>query len=135
LFTATLIRQKETLSKSQPASQPLHQVVNTTKHPSDSFSQQNKAEEATEGRRRRRRRCCYEEWKDDDDATEEEKRNRYERSERSSVCDGRAVGQAGRRGGRLVPRAAEEQEQESTAATHPSSLCTSPCSFPLITYH
>jgi hypothetical protein len=38
--------ERNTLKKS--ASQPLHQVVKTTKHPSDSFSQQNEAEEATQ---------------------------------------------------------------------------------------
>jgi hypothetical protein len=92
-------------------------VVKTTKHPSEvSYSQQNEAEEATE--------------EEDVAATRSEKKttmrqkirreSRYERSERSSVCGGRAFGQAGRQagGGDLVPRAAEEQEQESTAATH-----------------
>jgi hypothetical protein len=90
-------------------------VVKTTKHPSEvSYSQQNEAEEATE--------------EEDVAATRSEKKttmrqkirreSRYERSERSSVCGGRAFGQAGRGAGDLVPRAAEEQEQESTAATH-----------------
>jgi hypothetical protein len=125
--------ERKTLKKS--ASHPLHQVVKTTKHPSDSFSQQNEAEEATE----------EEEEGEEDVATARSGKTTTMRqktrrevatrgaSEALSVADGRS----GRRGGGLVPRAAEEQEQESTAATHSSSssssLCTSPLFLPLIT--